>query len=40
MPNGPPRHRLDLKDVDLIDRDVFRFFVRCDADGVKGENRA
>jgi hypothetical protein len=26
---------LDLKDVGVIDRDVMRFFVRCEADGVK-----
>jgi anti-anti-sigma regulatory factor len=29
---------LDLKDVSVIDRDVMRFFVRCEADGVKIEN--
>ena len=29
---------LDLKDVSVIDRDVMRFFVRCEADGVKLEN--
>ena len=29
---------LDLKDVGVIDRDVMRFFVRCEADGVKLEN--
>jgi hypothetical protein len=29
---------LDLKDVSLVDRDVMRFFVRCEADGVKLEN--
>jgi hypothetical protein len=29
---------LDLKDVSVIDRDVLRFFVRCEADGVKLEN--
>ena len=29
---------LDLKDVRVIDRDVMRFFVRCEADGVKLEN--
>ena len=28
----------DLKDVSVIDRDVLRFFVRCEADGVKLEN--
>jgi hypothetical protein len=28
----------DLKDVSVIDRDVMRFFVRCEADGVKLEN--
>ena len=31
---------LDLKDVGMIDRDVMRFFVRCEADGVKVENCA
>jgi anti-anti-sigma regulatory factor len=31
---------LDLKDVGVIDRDVMRFFVRCEADGVKLENCA
>ena len=30
----------DLKDVSVIDRDVMRFFVRCEADGVKLENCA
>ena len=29
---------LDLKDVTVIDREVMRFFVRCEADGVKLEN--
>jgi hypothetical protein len=29
---------LDLKDVGVIDREVMRFFVRCEADGVKLEN--
>ena len=29
---------LDLKEVGVIDRDVMRFFVRCEADGVKFEN--
>jgi hypothetical protein len=29
---------LDLKDVGVIDRDVVRFFVRCEARGVKLEN--
>jgi len=29
---------LDLKDVGVIDRDVMRFFVRCEAYGVKLEN--
>jgi hypothetical protein len=28
----------DLKDVSVIDREVMRFFVRCEADGVKFEN--
>jgi hypothetical protein len=31
---------LDLKDVGVIDRDVMRFFMRCEADGVKLENCA
>jgi len=31
---------LGLKDVGVIDRDVMRFFVRCEADGVKLENCA
>jgi hypothetical protein len=31
---------LDLKDVGAIDRDVLRFFLRCEADGVKLENCA
>jgi anti-anti-sigma regulatory factor len=31
---------LDLKDVGVIDRDVLRFFLRCEADGVKLENCA
>jgi hypothetical protein len=31
---------LDLKDVGVIDPDVLRFFVRCEADGVKLENCA
>jgi hypothetical protein len=30
----------DLKYVGVIDRDVMRFFVRCEADGVKLENCA
>jgi anti-anti-sigma regulatory factor len=29
---------LDLKDVTVVDRDVMRFFVSCEADGVKLEN--
>ena len=29
---------LDLKDVGVIDREAMRFFVRCEADGVKLEN--
>ncbi len=29
---------LDLKEVGIIDRDVMRFFVRCEADGVRLEN--
>jgi hypothetical protein len=29
---------LDLKAVGVIDREVRRFFVRCEADGVKLEN--
>ena len=31
---------LDLKDVSVIDREVMRFFVRCEADGVQLENCA
>jgi len=31
---------LDLKDVGVIDREVMRFFVRCEEDGVKFENCA
>jgi hypothetical protein len=31
---------LDLKEVGVIDRDVMRFLVRCEADGVKLENCA
>jgi hypothetical protein len=31
---------LDLKDVGVIDRGVMRFFMRCEADGVKFENCA
>jgi hypothetical protein len=31
---------LDLKDVGVIDRDVLRFFLRCEAAGVKLENCA
>ena len=31
---------LDLKDVGVVDRDVTRFFVRCEANGVKLENCA
>jgi len=29
---------LDLADVSVIDREVMRFFVSCEADGVKLEN--
>ena len=29
---------LDLKDVTVVNRDVMRFFVSCEADGVKLEN--
>jgi hypothetical protein len=29
---------LDLKDVGVVDRDVMRFFARCEADGVGLEN--
>jgi len=29
---------LDLKDVTVVDRDVMRLFVSCEADGVKLEN--
>jgi hypothetical protein len=31
---------LDLRDVSVIDRDVVRFFVRCETDGLKLENCA
>ena len=31
---------LDLKDVRVVDRDVMRFFIRCEADGVKLDNCA
>jgi anti-anti-sigma regulatory factor len=31
---------LDLKDVNVIDREVLRFFMGCEADGVKLENCA
>ena len=31
---------LDLKDVKLVDRDVMRFFMHCEANGVKLENCA
>jgi hypothetical protein len=31
---------LDLKDVGVIDREVMRFFGRCEAEGVKLENCA
>jgi hypothetical protein len=31
---------LDLKDVSVIDREVMRFFMRCEADGVQLENCA
>ena len=31
---------LDLKNVGVVDRDVTRFFIRCEADGVKLENCA
>jgi hypothetical protein len=40
---GQPDRRdivLDLKDVALIDREVMRFFMRCEADGVLLENCA
>ena len=29
---------LDLKDVSLVDREVMRFLMSCEADGVKLEN--
>jgi len=31
---------LDLRDVGVVDRDVMRFFMRCEADGVQLENCA
>jgi hypothetical protein len=40
---GQTDHRdivLDLKDVGVIDREVMRFFMLCEADGVKLENCA
>jgi len=29
---------LDLEDVSVVDREVMRFFISCEADGVKLEN--
>jgi len=29
---------IDLKDVGVVDREVMRFFMSCEADGVKLEN--
>jgi hypothetical protein len=29
---------LDLKEVGVVDREVMRFFMSCEADGVKLEN--
>ena len=29
---------LDLKEVGVVDREVMRFFISCEADGVKLEN--
>jgi hypothetical protein len=29
---------LDLKDVSVVDREVMRFFISCEADGVKLDN--
>ncbi len=29
---------LDLEDVSVVDREVMRFFMSCEADGVKLEN--
>ena len=29
---------LDLKDVSVVDREVMRFFISCEADGVTLEN--
>jgi hypothetical protein len=29
---------LDLKEVSVVDREVMRFFISCEADGVKLEN--
>jgi len=31
---------LDLRDVGVVDREVMRFFMRCEADGVQLENCA
>jgi hypothetical protein len=29
---------VDLRDVSMVDREVMRFFIRCEADGVTLEN--
>jgi hypothetical protein len=29
---------VDLRDVSMVDREVMRFFIRCEADGVMLEN--
>jgi hypothetical protein len=36
----PEDHRfaLDLKEVQLVDRDTVRFLARCEADGIQLEN--
>lgn len=36
----PEDHRfaLDLKEVQLVDRDTVRFLARCEADGIRLEN--
>jgi anti-anti-sigma regulatory factor len=35
-----PNIVLDLQDVSVVDREVVRFFVHCEADGVRLENCA
>lgn len=40
LQNDYPEIVLDLKEVRVIDRDVMRFFISCEEDGVKLENCA